>query len=153
MVFYSSFKTVSSILMSLLTYWKAFWFVSGTEHVSEDERSALPTTSHSRPAGSRPTRAIARTQHSERVRANVNRHRITQARTAAQVCMMLLSGSSNILVLKFKRRTVGCCQFPQKHHILNTVALCFLIQINVVGTLLSEDQNVPEPTHHMWHLI
>ncbi|XP_072292105.1 uncharacterized protein phrf1 isoform X2 [Eucyclogobius newberryi] len=27
------------------------------------------------------TRAIARTQHSERVRANVNRHRITQART------------------------------------------------------------------------
>ncbi|KAJ3597197.1 hypothetical protein NHX12_003597 [Muraenolepis orangiensis] len=29
-----------------------------------------------------PTRAIARTQQSERVRANVNRHRITQARTA-----------------------------------------------------------------------
>jgi hypothetical protein len=33
-------------------------------------------------AGPGLTRAIARTQQSERVRANVNRHRITQARTA-----------------------------------------------------------------------
>ncbi|XP_051979316.1 PHD and RING finger domain-containing protein 1-like [Xyrauchen texanus] len=51
---------------------------SGSDQVSEDE-SIFPTTSHSR------SRAIARTQQSERVRANVNRHRITQARTAAQV--------------------------------------------------------------------
>ncbi|KAI4885033.1 hypothetical protein NFI96_017710 [Prochilodus magdalenae] len=57
---------------------------------SEDENSILPTTSRSRPANSRPTRAIARTQHSERVRANVNRHRITQARTAAQLWLKSL---------------------------------------------------------------
>ncbi|XP_067291782.1 PHD and RING finger domain-containing protein 1 isoform X2 [Pseudorasbora parva] len=55
---------------------------SGSEQISEEESSSLPTTS--RPQ-SRPTRAIARTQQSERVRANVNRHRITQARTAAQL--------------------------------------------------------------------
>ncbi|KTG35119.1 hypothetical protein cypCar_00007339 [Cyprinus carpio] len=55
---------------------------SGSEQISEEESSSLPTTS--RPP-SRPTRAIARTQHSERVRANVNRRRITQARTAAQL--------------------------------------------------------------------
>ncbi|XP_039519055.1 PHD and RING finger domain-containing protein 1 isoform X2 [Pimephales promelas] len=55
---------------------------SGSEHISEEESSSLPTTSRSR---ARPTRAIARTQQSERVRANVNRHRITQARTAAQL--------------------------------------------------------------------
>ncbi|XP_058622812.1 PHD and RING finger domain-containing protein 1 isoform X2 [Onychostoma macrolepis] len=55
---------------------------SGSEQISEDESSSLPTTSRPR---SRPTRAIARTQHSERVRANVNRRRITQARTAAQL--------------------------------------------------------------------
>ncbi|XP_051740101.1 PHD and RING finger domain-containing protein 1 isoform X2 [Ctenopharyngodon idella] len=48
---------------------------SGSEQISEEESSSLPTTSRSR---SRPTRAIARTQQSERVRANVNRHRITQ---------------------------------------------------------------------------
>ncbi|XP_073687920.1 PHD and RING finger domain-containing protein 1 [Garra rufa] len=54
---------------------------SGSEQISEEE-SSLPTTSRPR---SRPTRAIARTQHSERVRANVNRRRITQARTAAQL--------------------------------------------------------------------
>uniref|UniRef100_A0A8C2FYX1 PHD and ring finger domains 1 n=1 Tax=Cyprinus carpio TaxID=7962 RepID=A0A8C2FYX1_CYPCA len=53
-----------------------------SEQISEEESSSLPTTS--RPP-SRPTRAIARTQHSERVRANVNRRRITQARTAAQL--------------------------------------------------------------------
>nr|XP_002666914.2 PHD and RING finger domain-containing protein 1 isoform X2 [Danio rerio] len=55
---------------------------SGSEQISEEESSSLPTTSHSR---SRPTRAIARTQQSERVRASVNRHRITQARTAEQL--------------------------------------------------------------------
>ncbi|XP_050955754.1 PHD and RING finger domain-containing protein 1 [Labeo rohita] len=55
---------------------------SGSEQISEEESSSLPTTSRPR---SRPTRAIARTQHSERVRANVNRRRITQARTAAQL--------------------------------------------------------------------
>lgn len=98
-----------------------FYFVLGAEQVIEEESSVLPTTSQSRPAGSRPMRAIARTQHSERVRANVNRHRITQARTAAQVCMMLMFGCSNILVLRYKRTTVGCCQFPHKHHILNTL--------------------------------
>ncbi|XP_077067410.1 uncharacterized protein phrf1 isoform X2 [Siphateles boraxobius] len=48
---------------------------SGSEQISEEESSSLPTTSRSR---ARPTRAIARTQQSERVRANVNRHRITQ---------------------------------------------------------------------------
>lgn len=55
---------------------------SATE-ISDTE--SLPSTTRS--ASSRPRthaghiRAIARTQHSERVRANVNRHRITQART------------------------------------------------------------------------
>ncbi|KAK2842061.1 hypothetical protein Q5P01_012261 [Channa striata] len=39
-------------------------------------------TSRSQPRAAGPTRAIARTQQSERVRANVNRHRITQARTS-----------------------------------------------------------------------
>ncbi|KAM4572837.1 uncharacterized protein phrf1 isoform 2-T2 [Odontesthes bonariensis] len=40
--------------------------------------TARPATSRSRPNATGPTRAIARTQQSERVRANVNRHRITQ---------------------------------------------------------------------------
>ncbi|XP_077372096.1 uncharacterized protein phrf1 isoform X2 [Festucalex cinctus] len=44
--------------------------------------TAQATTSHSPSRAAGPTRAIARTQHSERVRANVNRHRITQARTS-----------------------------------------------------------------------
>ncbi|KAM7002951.1 uncharacterized protein phrf1 [Tautogolabrus adspersus] len=44
--------------------------------------SAVPTTSRSQSRAPGPTRAIARTQQSERVRANVNRHRITQARTS-----------------------------------------------------------------------
>ncbi|XP_054632559.1 PHD and RING finger domain-containing protein 1 isoform X2 [Dunckerocampus dactyliophorus] len=43
--------------------------------------TAHPTTSRTQSRAAGPTRAIARTQHSERVRANVNRHRITQART------------------------------------------------------------------------
>ncbi|XP_061825964.1 uncharacterized protein phrf1 isoform X2 [Nerophis lumbriciformis] len=40
--------------------------------------TAHPTTSRTQPRAAGPTRAIARTRHSERVRANVNRHRITQ---------------------------------------------------------------------------
>ncbi|XP_069557996.1 PHD and RING finger domain-containing protein 1 isoform X2 [Brachyistius frenatus] len=44
--------------------------------------TARPATSRSQPRAAGPTRAIARTQQSERVRANVNRHRITQARTS-----------------------------------------------------------------------
>ncbi|KAM9854080.1 uncharacterized protein phrf1 [Aulostomus maculatus] len=58
---------------------------ASAEEVSDAE--SLPSTAHpvtsrslSRAAG--PTRAIARTQQSERVRANVNRHRITQARSS-----------------------------------------------------------------------
>ncbi|XP_056596153.1 PHD and RING finger domain-containing protein 1 isoform X2 [Triplophysa dalaica] len=64
---------------------------SGSNQVSEEESSSLPTTS--RPQ-SRPTRAIARTQHSERVRANVNRRRITQARTAAELTPRYLMQST-----------------------------------------------------------
>ncbi|XP_041650492.1 PHD and RING finger domain-containing protein 1 [Cheilinus undulatus] len=60
------------------------------EQVSDTESlpsSAGPTTSRSQTRaaqnrGAGPTRAIARTQQSERVRANVNRNRITQARTS-----------------------------------------------------------------------
>ncbi|XP_056138661.1 PHD and RING finger domain-containing protein 1 [Lampris incognitus] len=55
------------------------------EEISEVESlssSSRPTTSRSRSSPAGPTRAIARTQQSERVRASVNRHRITQARTA-----------------------------------------------------------------------
>ncbi|KAK3526612.1 hypothetical protein QTP70_030753 [Hemibagrus guttatus] len=63
------------------------------ERLSEEE-SSLPTTSRSWSSGSRPMRAIARTQHSERVRANVNRHRITQARTAAQLAPQYLMRST-----------------------------------------------------------
>ncbi|RVE72195.1 hypothetical protein OJAV_G00059300 [Oryzias javanicus] len=44
--------------------------------------AARPATSRALPRGPGPTRAIARTQQSERVRANVNRHRISQARSA-----------------------------------------------------------------------
>ncbi|XP_028263835.1 PHD and RING finger domain-containing protein 1 isoform X2 [Parambassis ranga] len=49
--------------------------VSDTDNVPSTARSA---TRRSQPHGAGPTRAIARTQQSERVRANVNRHRITQ---------------------------------------------------------------------------
>ncbi|XP_070762837.1 PHD and RING finger domain-containing protein 1 [Enoplosus armatus] len=52
---------------------------SDTESLPSTARAAI-SRSQSRAAG--PTRAIARTQQSERVRANVNRHRITQARTS-----------------------------------------------------------------------
>lgn len=60
----------------------------------ESLSSARPTTSRSRPRATGPTRAIARTQQSERVRASVNRHRITQARTAQvwhEACCFLLA--------------------------------------------------------------
>ncbi|XP_062847038.1 PHD and RING finger domain-containing protein 1 [Trichomycterus rosablanca] len=67
---------------------------TGQGRLSEDESSVFPTTSRSRPAQSRARRAIARTQHSERVRANVNRHRIMQARTAAQVAPQNLMQST-----------------------------------------------------------
>ncbi|XP_077424808.1 uncharacterized protein phrf1 [Vanacampus margaritifer] len=56
-----------------------------TEEQNQTQRlpsTAQATTSHSQSRAAGPTRAIARTQHSERVRANVNRHRITQARTS-----------------------------------------------------------------------
>ncbi|KAM4733904.1 uncharacterized protein phrf1 [Anableps anableps] len=55
------------------------------EELSDTERmfsTPRPATSRSRTHTVGPTRAIARTQQSERVRANVNRHRITQARTS-----------------------------------------------------------------------
>ncbi|KAM8892972.1 uncharacterized protein phrf1 isoform 2-T3 [Spinachia spinachia] len=68
------------------------WFCPGCEasnrrsRASADDVSdaeslpstARPATSRPQSAAAGPTRAIARTQHSERVRANVNRHRITQ---------------------------------------------------------------------------
>ena len=53
------------------------------EEISDTENlpsTARPATSRSQSSGQ--TRAIARTQQSERVRANVNRHRISQARTS-----------------------------------------------------------------------
>ncbi|KAM7396487.1 hypothetical protein PAMP_019523 [Pampus punctatissimus] len=53
--------------------------VSDTESLPSTARPAT-SRSQSRAAGS--TRVIARTQQSERVRASVNRHRITQARTS-----------------------------------------------------------------------
>lgn len=53
--------------------------LSDTESLSSTPR---PATSRTRTHTVGPTRAIARTQQSERVRANVNRHRITQARTS-----------------------------------------------------------------------
>lgn len=55
------------------------------EEISDTESlpsTARPATSRSQSHAAGPTRAIARTQQSERVRANVNRHRITQARTS-----------------------------------------------------------------------
>ncbi|XP_012507491.1 PREDICTED: PHD and RING finger domain-containing protein 1 isoform X2 [Propithecus coquereli] len=63
--------------------------------VSEEEVSLLladvvPTTSRLRPRTGR-TRAIARTRHSERVRATVNRNRISTARRAQQVPRYLTS--------------------------------------------------------------
>ncbi|XP_034542513.1 PHD and RING finger domain-containing protein 1 isoform X2 [Notolabrus celidotus] len=55
------------------------------EEISDTESlpsTAGPTTSRHQSRAVGPTRAIARTQQSERVRANVNRHRITQARSS-----------------------------------------------------------------------
>ncbi|XP_062245451.1 PHD and RING finger domain-containing protein 1 [Platichthys flesus] len=53
--------------------------VSDTESLPS---TAQPATSRHHPRAAGPTRAIARTQQSERVRASVNRYRITQARTS-----------------------------------------------------------------------
>ncbi|XP_055795934.1 PHD and RING finger domain-containing protein 1 isoform X3 [Salvelinus fontinalis] len=68
----------------------------GSEEQSDVESlsSARPTTSRSRPRTTGPTRAIARTQQSERVRASVNRHRITQARTAQVAPSFLMPQST-----------------------------------------------------------
>lgn len=55
------------------------------EELSDTESfpsTARPATSRFQFGAAGPTRAIARTQQSERVRANVNRHRITQARSS-----------------------------------------------------------------------
>ncbi|XP_063293917.1 PHD and RING finger domain-containing protein 1 isoform X2 [Pelobates fuscus] len=65
------------------------------EQVSEEEVAGLladviPTTSRLRPNATR-TRAIARTRQSERVRANVNRNRITTARNIQEVPRYLMS--------------------------------------------------------------
>ncbi|NXH11008.1 PHRF1 protein, partial [Bucco capensis] len=65
-----------------------------TDHVSEEELAALmadvtPTTSRLRPHVR--TRAIARTRQSERVRATVNRNRITTARQIQHVPRYLMS--------------------------------------------------------------
>ncbi|XP_066557176.1 PHD and RING finger domain-containing protein 1 isoform X2 [Amia ocellicauda] len=70
---------------------------ASAEEVSEEEVAALmadavPTTSRLRNTTG-PTRAIARTQQSERVRANVNRNRITQARTIQHVPRYLMESS------------------------------------------------------------
>lgn len=62
-----------------------FIFDSGGSAEELSDSESLPSTARSapsRPQAAGPTRAIARTQQSERVRANVNRHRITQARTS-----------------------------------------------------------------------
>ncbi|XP_049748923.1 PHD and RING finger domain-containing protein 1 isoform X1 [Elephas maximus indicus] len=64
-------------------------------HVSEEEVTLLladvvPTTSRLRPSTGR-TRAIARTRQSERVRATVNRNRITTARRIQHVPRYLMS--------------------------------------------------------------
>ncbi|XP_042351399.1 PHD and RING finger domain-containing protein 1 [Plectropomus leopardus] len=58
---------------------------ASAEELSDTESlpsTARPATSRAQSGAAGPTRAIARTQQSERVRANVNRHRITQARTS-----------------------------------------------------------------------
>ncbi|KAL8170147.1 UNVERIFIED_CONTAM: PHD and RING finger domain-containing protein 1, partial [Gekko kuhli] len=65
-----------------------------TDHVSEEEVAALvadvvPTTSRLRPSVR--TRAIARTRQSERVRATVNRNRITTAQQIQRVPRYLMS--------------------------------------------------------------
>ncbi|XP_054053616.1 PHD and RING finger domain-containing protein 1 isoform X1 [Rissa tridactyla] len=65
-----------------------------TDHVSEEEVAALvadviPTTSRLRPQVR--TRAIARTRQSERVRATVNRNRITTAQQIQHVPRYLMS--------------------------------------------------------------
>ncbi|XP_064194076.1 PHD and RING finger domain-containing protein 1-like [Anguilla rostrata] len=69
-----------------------------TEEVSEDEVAALltdaiPTTSRLRTSSAGRTRTIARTRQSERVRATVNRNRITQARAIQHVPRYLIQST------------------------------------------------------------
>ncbi|KAL4622683.1 PHD and RING finger domain-containing protein 1 [Arapaima gigas] len=71
---------------------------ASSEEVSDGELVALttdivPTTSSLRASSNRPTRAIARTRQSERVRATVNRNRITQARTIQHVPQYLMQST------------------------------------------------------------
>lgn len=63
--------------LNLLDPGDSFEELSNIESLPSTARLA---TRRAQTAG--PTRAIARTQQSERVRANVNRHRITQARSS-----------------------------------------------------------------------
>ncbi|XP_061103085.1 PHD and RING finger domain-containing protein 1-like isoform X2 [Conger conger] len=68
------------------------------EEASEDEVAALlmdaaPTTSRLRTSAAGRTRSIARTRQSERVRATVNRNRITQARAIQHVPRYLIQST------------------------------------------------------------
>ncbi|XP_037623037.1 PHD and RING finger domain-containing protein 1 isoform X1 [Sebastes umbrosus] len=66
------------------------------EEISDTESlpsAAHPATSRSQSGAAGPTRAIARTQQSERVRANVNRHRISQARSSQLAPTYLIQSS------------------------------------------------------------
>ncbi|XP_061773603.1 PHD and RING finger domain-containing protein 1 isoform X2 [Nerophis ophidion] len=60
--------------------------------------TAHPTTSRTQPRAAGPTRAIARTRHSERVRANVNRHRITQLASRDLIQSTWLDDTINAVV-------------------------------------------------------
>ncbi|NXI58420.1 PHRF1 protein, partial [Chloroceryle aenea] len=73
---------------------RSFGAAAGTDYVNEEEVAALvaddiPTTSRLSPQVQ--TRAIARTQQSERVRATVNRNRITTARQIQHMPRYFLS--------------------------------------------------------------
>lgn len=78
-----TFLCILNLNYVLVNTYTVFDSGGSAEEISDSE--SLPSTARSapsRPQGAGPTRAIARTQQSERVRANVNRHRITQARTS-----------------------------------------------------------------------
>ncbi|KAG7473814.1 hypothetical protein MATL_G00099870 [Megalops atlanticus] len=66
---------------------------SGGSGEAGTSQIATPTTSHGRTPAARLTRVIARTQQSERVRSNVNRHRIMQAHTAQNMPRSLLEST------------------------------------------------------------
>lgn len=87
----TSYSCVALVIMALISIFyqvmRLYLLDSGgsAEEISDTESlpsTARPATSRSQAHAAGPTRAIARTQQSERVRANVNRHRITQARTS-----------------------------------------------------------------------